>query len=115
MSMMPFAAVSLHGLTKEGRGAFEQMEKSSSFVHSLQLVHNPLAMDDFNLSDVETVLSEYAYACDEDKLNRSFSESIVITQIDSMFDSTTDPSLDDSFISRSLLWFTELFIYLPVT
>lgn len=41
---------------------FSEISRDSSFVHSVNLSLNPLAMDEFCLEDMETVVSEYEFA-----------------------------------------------------
>ena len=51
--------------TEEGNcdyGAFNGITQKDRFVHALQLIGNPMAMDEFSLDDVETVFSEYDVA-----------------------------------------------------
>jgi len=58
------------------------------FIHALQLISDPIAMDDFKLEEMETVFSEYDVAdcC-------SFvSESVVVSSMNSLYESSTDDS-----------------------
>jgi len=43
-------------------GAFNGITQKGRFVHALQLIDNPMAMDEFSLDDVDTVISEYDVA-----------------------------------------------------
>ncbi|EAR96060.1 hypothetical protein TTHERM_00127250 (macronuclear) [Tetrahymena thermophila SB210] len=71
---------------KEDSGVFNCINDKKSFVHSLQLINNPMAMDQFCLDEVETVVSEY----DLEECNSLLQESMVISSMDSLYDSTTD-------------------------
>lgn len=86
----PFAyQEGLDGLNKEKQedsGIFSGVHDKRVFVHSLQLINNPMAMDEFCLDDVETVISEY----DLEECNSFLQESMVISSMDSLYDSTTD-------------------------
>lgn len=48
-----------------------------------------MAMDEFCLDEVETVVSEY----DLDECNNFLSESMVVSSFDSMYDSASDTSV----------------------
>ncbi|EAR85377.2 hypothetical protein TTHERM_00471540 (macronuclear) [Tetrahymena thermophila SB210] len=78
----------LQGLTNESlytpqtgkQGDFEKI-KTNQFVHAVQIVQNPMQMDDFSLNDVESVISDYEY--DQEFNNSQFSESLVLSWNDS--------------------------------
>lgn len=64
------------------------MHLKGRFIHALQLISDPIAMDDFKLEDMETVFSEYDIA----DCGSFVSESVVMSSMNSLYESTTDDS-----------------------
>ncbi|KAL4446026.1 hypothetical protein ABPG74_011018 [Tetrahymena malaccensis] len=62
------------------QGDFKKI-KTNQFVHAVQIVQNPMQMDEFSLNDVESVISDYEY--DQEFNNSQFSESLVLSWNDS--------------------------------
>ncbi|KAL4492392.1 hypothetical protein ABPG72_005527 [Tetrahymena utriculariae] len=79
------------------QGDFKKI-KTNQFVHAVQIVQNPMQMDEFSLNDVESVISDYEY--DQEFNNSQLSESIVLSWNNSTaFETGNSSSQNSSNIS----------------